>query len=163
MVVRARQAKRCPSYAQLSSNLPSSKCSARVPVQGRQTGQLKHLVTNIHVCLAYSMYLSDKCTVSISLTHSSTLLITLCNTAGDKATFVLVAQVPVDDVAGATAGAGGCFTWLVNTQNVLRRGSDEAGDNKSTPLYSLRRPIKRYRRLFRDAIRPEPAGDGLSV
>lgn len=102
----------------------------------------KHLVTNIHVCPAYSMYLSDK--------------------SGDKATLALVAKVPADGVVDATADASGGFTWLVNTQDGLfREGSDKAGDYNFTPLYSLRRPIKRYRRFFRDAIRPEPAGDGL--
>jgi len=85
----------------------------------------------------------------------------LSDKSGDKATLALVAQAPVDDATDE--GAGGGFTWLVNTQNagLIRKGSDEAGDYKFTPLYSLRRPIKRYRRFFRDAIRPEPSGDGL--
>lgn len=37
------------------------------------------------------------------------------------------------------------------------------GNYTFTPLYSLRRPIKRIRRWIRDTIRPEPSGDDLLV
>ncbi|KAF8549236.1 hypothetical protein OG21DRAFT_1470252 [Imleria badia] len=102
----------------------------------------KWLVTNIHVCPAYSMYLSDK--------------------LGDKVSLALVAQVPVAGVAGITAGASGGFTWWTDAQTgIHRQACSETGNYTFTPLYSLRRPIKRVRRWIRDTIRPEPEGDDL--
>ncbi|KAH0831042.1 hypothetical protein J3R83DRAFT_13546 [Lanmaoa asiatica] len=102
----------------------------------------KWLVTSIHVCPAYSMYLSDK--------------------SGDKVSLALTAQAPIAGVVGVTAGAQGGFNWWVDTQSgLLRKACDQTGGNPFTPLYALKRPIKRNRRFFRDAIRPEPSGDDL--
>jgi hypothetical protein len=101
----------------------------------------KYLVTNIHVCSAYSMYLSEK--------------------SGDKVSLALVSQTPVT-TAGAAESAKGGFTWWHDAPNgLLRKASDQKGDTPFTPLYALRRQIKRNRRFFRDKIRPEPAGDDL--
>jgi hypothetical protein len=95
----------------------------------------KYLVTSIHVCPAYSMYLSDK--------------------SGNKVSLALVAQAPA---AGATAGV----TWWADAQTgIHRKACDETGSYTFTPLFSLRRPIKRNRRWIRDTIRPDPEGDEL--
>jgi len=100
----------------------------------------KLLVTSIHVCPAYSMYLSDK--------------------SGDKVSLALVSQTPV--TAGAATGDNGDLTWWVDAPNgLLRKASDKTGKSPFTPLYALRRQIKRNRRFFRDKIRPEPSGDDL--
>lgn len=88
----------------------------------------------------------------------------LGNTAGDRVSFALVAQAPITGVAGVTAGASGGFSWWVDAQTgLLRKACDQTGKYAFTPLYSLRRPIKRLSRFFRDKIRPEPSGDDLSV
>jgi hypothetical protein len=95
----------------------------------------KMLVTNIHVCPAYSMYLSDK--------------------SGDRVSLALVSGV---QATGANSGV----TWWVDAPNgLLRKAADQTGNSPFTPLYSLRRQIKRHRRFFRDKIRPEPEGDEL--
>ncbi|KAF8128944.1 hypothetical protein EV363DRAFT_1451425 [Boletus edulis] len=102
----------------------------------------KMLVTNIHVCPAYSMYLSDK--------------------SGDNVSLALISQTPIATAGVENASGNGGFTWWVDAPNgILRKASDQTGNFPFTPLYSLRRPIKRNRRFFRDAIRPEPAGDDL--
>jgi len=102
----------------------------------------KSLVTSIHVCPAYSMYLSDK--------------------SGDKVSLALVAQGPVTGIAGITAGGGGGFTWWADAQTgIHRKACDETGNYTFTPLFSLKRQIKRNRRWIRDTIRPEPTGDEL--
>lgn len=92
------------------------------------------------------------------------MLIALDDTAGDNVSLALTAQAPVAGVTGVTAGAQSGFNWWVEAQSgLVRKASDQEGNYIFTPLYSLRRPIKRNRRFFRDAIRPEPAGDDLSV
>ncbi|KAH0831047.1 hypothetical protein J3R83DRAFT_13556 [Lanmaoa asiatica] len=122
----------------------------------------KWLVTSIHVCPAYSMYLSDKCRSLFCFIVPHASLITLGGTAGDKVSLALVAQAPVAGVAGVTAAANGGFTWSVDAQTgLIRKACDQTGNYSFTPLYSLRRPIKRFRRFIRDTIRPDPTGDNL--
>lgn len=92
--------------------------------------------------------------------HAS--LTTLDDTAGDKVSLALVSQTPV--TAGAATGDNGDLTWWVDAPNgLLRKASGGTGKAPFTPLYALRRQIKRNRRFFRDKIRPEPSGDDLSV
>ncbi|KAI9569205.1 hypothetical protein HD554DRAFT_2093836 [Boletus coccyginus] len=114
----------------------------------------KWLVTNIHICPAYSMYLSDKGRSLFLLCFS--MQITPCDTVGDKVSLALVAQAPI------AAGANGGFTWWNDGQTGLHRNAcDQKGNYVFTPLYSLRRPIKRVWRNIRDTIRPDPTGDDL--
>lgn len=90
------------------------------------------------------------------------LLITLDDTAGDKVSLALVSQTPV--TAAGTAESANGFTWWHDAPNgLLRKACDQTGKARFTPLYALRRQIKRNRRFFRDKIRPEPEGDDLSV
>lgn len=91
-------------------------------------------------------------------------LITRGDTAGDKVSLALVSQTPITAAGVEPAGANGNFTWWADASNgLLRKAAGQTGTFPFTPLYSLRRPIKRHRRFFRDKIRPEPAGDDLSV
>jgi len=102
----------------------------------------KHLVTSVHDCDAYTMYLSD--------------------TSGDKVSLALVAQEPTAGVAIHTAGANQSLSWWVDHQSgFLRKACDKTGNYKFTPLYSLKRPMRRFKRFFRDADRPEPSGNDL--
>ena len=124
----------------------------------------KSLVTSIHICPAYSMYLSDKCTAHFYPIVPYTSLIHLGDTAGENLSLALVAQVPVAGVAGLTAGGGSGFTWWADAQTgIHRKACDETGNYTFTPLFSLKRQIKRNRRWIRDTIRPDPTGDDLSV
>lgn len=89
---------------------------------------------------------------------------TLDDTADDRLSLALVAQAPIASMAGVTAGAGGGFSWWHNAQNgLLRKASDQTGKYVFTPLYSLKRPIKRFYRWFRDKTLPELSGDDLLV
>ncbi|KAG8215952.1 hypothetical protein J3R82DRAFT_7932 [Butyriboletus roseoflavus] len=102
----------------------------------------KWLVTSIHLCPAYSMYLSDM--------------------SGDKVSLALVAQAPIAGAVGDTAGANDGLSWSVDARTgLVRKACDPAGNYSFTTLYSLRRPIKRFRRFIRDTIRPDPTGDEL--
>ncbi|KAG9313689.1 hypothetical protein JVU11DRAFT_6036 [Chiua virens] len=102
----------------------------------------KWLVTSVNVCPAYSMYLSNK--------------------SGERVSLALVAETPVQTATGVTADAKSGFHWWTDAQTgLLRNACDEAGNYAFKPLYSLRYPIKRVRRFFRDKIRPEPTGDDL--
>ncbi|KAN0094908.1 hypothetical protein V8E55_003195 [Tylopilus felleus] len=102
----------------------------------------KCLVTSIHVCPAYSMYLSDK--------------------TGDNLSLALVSETPLTTASVESASTDGGVSWLVDTPNgLLRKASNKTGEFAFTPLYSLKRPIKRIRRFFRDRIMPEPEGDEL--
>jgi len=100
----------------------------------------KWLVTSIHTCPAYSMYLSDK--------------------SGGKFSLALVAQASSEGIATASANNG--FGWWDNAQTgVLRKACDQMGRYVFTPLYALRRPLGRLQRFFRDEIPLEPKGDDL--
>ncbi|KAI9569216.1 hypothetical protein HD554DRAFT_2020862 [Boletus coccyginus] len=103
----------------------------------------RYLVTSIHVCPAYSMYLSDK--------------------SGDKVSLALVSQTPITTSGVAQPeDTNGGFTWWVDAPaGLLRKACDQTGNSPFTPLFALRRPIKRIRRFFRDKIEPEPSGDEL--
>lgn len=91
-------------------------------------------------------------------------LIAFADTAGEKFSVALAAQAPVAGAIGVTASAHGGLEWVIDAQSgLIRKACDQTGNNPFTPLYSLRRPIKRNRRFFRDAIKPEPTGDNLSV
>ena len=124
----------------------------------------KYLVTSVHMCPAYSLYLSNTCTCrrlrcSICTDHA-----TPGDTAGHKFSLALVAKAPIAQAVGATAGGGGGFEWQDTTQGGLHRNGCDPDDRYVfTPLYTLQRPIKRGRRTQRDNGLPEPAGDNLSV
>lgn len=75
----------------------------------------------------------------------------------------LVAKSPAPGDAESKAPAYPTTWWADTQKGVFHFGYDEAGKHTFAPLYALRRPIKRYRRHFRDSIRPEPTGDDLSV
>ena len=86
------------------------------------------------------------------------------DTAGHKFSLALVAKAPIAHAVGATAGGGGGFEWQDKTQGGLHRNAcDSEGRYVFTPLYALKRPIKRDRKTHRDNGLPEPAGDNLSV
>ncbi|KAH0835710.1 hypothetical protein J3R83DRAFT_9531 [Lanmaoa asiatica] len=91
----------------------------------------KWLVTNIHTCPAFSMYLSNK--------------------SGERVSLALVAQAPVAGMAGITAGADGGFAWWSDTQaDLFRKACDKAGNYCYTPLYMMKRRIGWVQRLFRE-------------
>lgn len=74
-----------------------------------------------------------------------------------------MSQTPIT-TAGVEIAGGGGFTWWVDAPAGLLRGAcDQSGDFPFTPLFALKRPIKRNRRFFRDRIMPDPTGDELSV
>ncbi|KIK93935.1 hypothetical protein PAXRUDRAFT_828496 [Paxillus rubicundulus Ve08.2h10] len=90
----------------------------------------KYIVTNVHVCPAFTMYLSNK--------------------SGETISFALVAQGPA--AAGVTAGGDIRFEWWTNAESSLLRG----GSNEAycyTPLYALKRRLGTFdlKRLFRDS------------
>ncbi|KAI9462104.1 hypothetical protein HD554DRAFT_2176076 [Boletus coccyginus] len=101
----------------------------------------KWLVTSVHICPAFSMYLSNK--------------------SGEKVSLALVAQVPVPAAPGITAGGDGGIGWWSDTQaDLLRRACDKAGKYCFTPLYTMKRRLGWKQRLFRqDEI--EVDGDDL--
>ncbi|KAG8215857.1 hypothetical protein J3R82DRAFT_7812 [Butyriboletus roseoflavus] len=104
----------------------------------------KCLVTGIHVCPAFSMYLSNK--------------------SGERVSLALVARVPVAGVAGVTAGADGGIGWWSDTQaDLMRKACDKAGNYCYTPLYMMKRRTGWLSRLFREDETPEtpPTGDDL--
>jgi len=103
--------------------------------------QDKYIVTNVHVCPAFTMYLSNK--------------------SGETVSLALVAQGPA--AAGVTAGGGIGFNWWANgSVTLLREGCDKAGKYCYTPLYALKRRLGpfNWKRPFRDGDR-ELEGDEL--
>ncbi|KAF9220623.1 hypothetical protein BS17DRAFT_797611 [Gyrodon lividus] len=102
--------------------------------------QGKCLVTSVHVCPAFSMYLSNK--------------------SGEKISLALAAQAPVAAAAAVTAGGDVGFDWWADTQaTLLRKACDKNGTYRYTPLYALKRPIPFHKRLFRDKTSPVPDDD----
>ncbi|KAF8556658.1 hypothetical protein OG21DRAFT_1506253 [Imleria badia] len=90
----------------------------------------KWLVTSVHVCPAFSMYLSNK--------------------SGEKVSLALVGQVPVAAAPGITAGGEASIGWWSDTHaDLLRKACDKAGTYCYTPLYTLKRRIGWVQRLFR--------------
>ncbi|KAF8839988.1 hypothetical protein BDN67DRAFT_1003296 [Paxillus ammoniavirescens] len=101
----------------------------------------KFLVTSVHVCPAYSMYLSNK--------------------SGETISLALVAQGPA--APGVTASGDIGLRWWTSTQaTFMREGCHETGKYCYTPLYALKRHLGTldWRRLFRDGER-EPEDDDL--
>ncbi|KAN0078342.1 hypothetical protein V8E55_010399 [Tylopilus felleus] len=97
----------------------------------------KWLVTNVYVCPAFSMYLSNK--------------------SGERVSLALTGQVPLPAALGVSAGAEGSLGWWSDTQaDLLRKACDKAGNYCYTPLYSLKRRnpwyenFKSVLRAFRD-------------
>ena len=77
-----------------------------------------------------------------------------------------MAQVPVAGAAGITAGADGGFGWYSDTSaDLFRKACDKAGNYSFTPLYTLKRQVGWFKRLFRAEEDPEDqlAGDDLCV
>ncbi|KAG9312681.1 hypothetical protein JVU11DRAFT_7098 [Chiua virens] len=92
----------------------------------------KWLVTSVHTCPAFSMYLS--------------------NMSGEKLALALVAQLPVAAAAGATVGASTGLAWWSDVQaDLLRKASDKSGEFSYTPLYTLKRKMGWFKRAFRDS------------
>jgi len=101
----------------------------------------KWLVTGVHMCPAYSMYLSNK--------------------SGKKVSLALVAQVPMAGVQGVTVGAASGFDWWSDIQaDLSRKACDKAGNYCYTPLFTMKRRIGLLQRLFREDGTPEPAPSG---
>ncbi|KIJ05280.1 hypothetical protein PAXINDRAFT_21444 [Paxillus involutus ATCC 200175] len=103
--------------------------------------QDKHLVTSVHVCPAFTIYVSNK--------------------SGETISLALVAQGPV--ATGVTAGGNFGFSWWKSAKaNFLREGCDKAGNYCYTPLYALkrRREPSNWWRPFRAGER-ELKGDEL--
>lgn len=101
----------------------------------------KWLVTSIHICPAFSMYLSNK--------------------SGEKVSLALVAQVPVPPAPGISAGAEGGIGWWSDCQaDLLRKACDKSGKYCYTPLYTMKRRIGWAQRLFRQK-EVEVSGDDL--
>jgi hypothetical protein len=101
----------------------------------------KWLVTSIHICPAFSMYLSNK--------------------SGEKVSLALVAQVPVPPAAGVSAGGEGSLGWWSDTQaDLFRKACDKSGKYCYTPLYTMKRRIGWVQRLFRQN-ETTPSGDDL--
>jgi len=92
----------------------------------------KWLVTRVHVCPAYSMYLSDK--------------------SGEKVSLELRVHAPVAaGIPGVTAGGNGGASWWSNTQSdLLRKACDPEGKYSYTPLYTMKRKIGWLQRVFRE-------------
>lgn len=115
----------------------------------------KWLVTNVYVCPAFSMYLSNKCKpwpcVRMSCDNTRWF------TAGERVSLALTGQVPLPAALGVSAGAEGSLGWWSDTQaDLLRKACDKAGNYCYTPLYSLKRRnpwyenFKSVLRAFRD-------------
>ena len=84
------------------------------------------------------------------------------DTAGDTVSLALVAQTSNEGIATASANSG--FGWWANVHTgVLRKACDRTGGYVFTPLYALRRPLGRLRRIFRDETVPELEATDLSV
>ncbi|KAF8452225.1 hypothetical protein L210DRAFT_3517746 [Boletus edulis BED1] len=102
----------------------------------------KWLVTSIHICPAFSMYLSNK--------------------SGEKVSLALAGQVPVAAAAGVTAGAEAGLGWWADTHaDLLRKACDKAGNYCYTPLYTMKRRIGWAQRLFRQDEEEPAIGDNL--
>lgn len=120
----------------------------------------KWLVTSIHICPAFSMYLSNKCKPPC---RGPRIVDPSLFTAGEKVSLALVAQVPVPPAAGISAGGEGSLGWWSDTQaDLLRKACDKSGKYCYTPLYTMKRRIGWAQRLFRqnEAL---PSGDDLCV
>lgn len=86
------------------------------------------------------------------------------NKTSSSVSLALVAKTPATSAAGTSADVSSDLTWWIDTPTgVFRNGYDPAGKYVFTTLSTVKRPIKRIRRFFRDKIRPEPTGDELSV
>ncbi|KAF9233271.1 hypothetical protein BU15DRAFT_80288 [Melanogaster broomeanus] len=102
--------------------------------------QDKYLVTSVHVCPAFYMYLSNK--------------------SGENISLALVAQVPIAAAVGATAGGNVGFEWRTDTQDEF--ASERVRQKWDISLHPAVRAETSYRilkRLFREKAKPEPEGD----
>ena len=121
----------------------------------------KWLVTSIHICPAFSMYLSNKCKSRPFVHHA--WLTPRSHAAGEKVSLALVAQVPVPAAPGISAGAEGGIGWWSDSQaDLLRKACDKSGKYCYTPLYTMKRRIGWTQRLFRQKG-VEVSGDDLCV
>lgn len=119
----------------------------------------KWLVTSVHICPAFSMYLSNKCKRPCPC---GLPLLTL-SAAGEKISLALVGQVPVPAAPGISAGAEAGIGWWSDTHaDLLRKACDKAGNYAYTPLYTMKRRIGWAQRLFRQP-EVEVTGDDLCV
>lgn len=162
-----------------TSEMPSSSCTALAKSPFHPTWYWNPSIKSTSSSRsassqAFMCVLHTPCTSQTSVrppffsVNLYTLLISITDTAGDTTSntvsLALVAQASTTSAPEVTADASGGLTWWADAPTgVFRKGCDQTGKYAFTPLYALRRPIKRIRRFFRDKIRPEPSGDELSV